>query len=56
MILAIELQRQLPIGDVPPGTVERGGVLSALTPAEDKVAVGCAAESGGCLLYTSRCV
>ena len=40
MIFAIELQRQLPAGDVSPGTVERGCVLSALTLAEDKVAVG----------------
>ena len=47
MILTVELQCQLPIGDVPPGAVERGGVLSALTLAEDKVAVGSAAESGG---------
>ena len=47
MILAIELQRQLPIGDVSSGAVERGGVLSALTLAEDKVAVGGTAESGG---------
>ena len=47
MILAIELQRQFPVGDVPPGAVERGCVLSALTLAEDKVAVGGAAESGG---------
>ena len=30
MILTVELQRQLPIGDVPPGAVERGGVLSRL--------------------------
>ena len=47
MILAIELQCQLPVGDVPPGAVERGCVLSALTLAEDKVAVGGTAESGG---------
>ena len=47
MILAIELQCQFPVGDVPPGAVERGGVLSALTLAEDEVAVGGAAESGG---------
>ena len=47
MIFAIELQRQLPVGDVSPGTVERGGVLSALALAEDEVAVGGAAESGG---------
>ena len=47
MILTVELQCQLPIGDVPPGAVERGCVLSALTLAEDEVAVGGAAESGG---------
>ena len=47
MILAIELQCQFPVGDVPPGAVERGGVLSALTLAEDEVAVGGTAESGG---------
>ena len=47
MILTVELQRQLPIGDVSPIAVERGCVLSALTLAEDKVAVGGAAESGG---------
>ena len=47
MILTVELQCQLPIGDVPPGAVERGGVLSALTLAEDEVAVGSAAESSG---------
>ena len=47
MILAIELQCQFPVGDVPPGAVERGGVLSALALAEDEVAVGSAAESGG---------
>ena len=40
MILTVELQRQLAVGDVPPGAVERGGVLSALALAEDKVAVG----------------
>lgn len=40
MILTVELQCQLPIGDVPPGAVERGCVLSALTLAEDEVAVG----------------
>lgn len=40
MILAIELQCQFPVGDVPPGAVERGGVLSALALAEDEVAVG----------------
>ena len=38
MILTVELQCQFPVGDVPPGAVERGGVLSALTLAEDKVA------------------
>ena len=42
MILTVELQCQFPVGDVPPGAVERGGVLSALTLAEDKVAVGSA--------------
>ena len=47
MILTVELQRQLSVGDVSPGAVERGGVLSALTLAEDEVAVGGAAESGG---------
>ena len=47
MILTVELQRQLSVGDVSPGAVERGGVLSALTLAEDEVAVGSAAESGG---------
>ena len=47
MILAIELQCQLAVGDVPPGAVERGGVFSAPTLAEDEVAVGGAAESGG---------
>lgn len=47
MILTVELQRQFPVGDVSPGTVERGGVLSALALAEDEVAVGGAAESGG---------
>ena len=47
MIFAIEFQCQLPVGDVPSGAVERSGVLSALTLAEDKVAVGGAAESGG---------
>ena len=47
MILTVELQRQFPVEDVPPGAVERGGVLSALTLAEDKVAVGGTAESGG---------
>ena len=47
MILAIELQCQFPVGDVPSGAVERGGVLSALTLAEDEVAVGGTAESGG---------
>ena len=47
MILAIELQRQFPVGDVPSGAVKRGGVLSALTLAEDEVAVGSTAESGG---------
>lgn len=47
MILANEHQCQFPVGDVPSGAVERGGVLSALTLAEDKVAVGGAAESGG---------
>ena len=44
MILAIELQRQFPVGDVPPGAVERGGVFSALALAEDEVAVGSAAD------------
>ena len=38
MILTVELQRQLSVGDVSPGAVERGGVLSALTLAEDEVA------------------
>ena len=47
MILAIELQCQFPVGDVPPGAVERGCVLSALALAEDEVAVGGTAESGG---------
>ena len=47
MILTVEFQCQLAVGDVPPGAVERGGVLSALTLAEDKVAVGGTAESGG---------
>ena len=47
MILAVELQRQFPVGDVPPGAVERGGILSALALAEDEVAVGGTAESGG---------
>ena len=47
MILAIELQCQFPVGDVPSGAVERGGVLSALALAEDEVAVGGTAESGG---------
>ena len=47
MILAVELQCQFPVGDVPPSAVERGGVLSALALAEDKVAVGGTAESGG---------
>ena len=47
MILTVELQYQLSIGDVPSGAVERGGVLSALTLAEDEVAVGGTAESGG---------
>ena len=28
MILTVELQRQFPVGDVPPGAVERGGILS----------------------------
>ena len=46
MILTVELQRQLPVGDVPPGAVERGGVFSALALAEDEVAVGGTAESG----------
>ena len=45
MILAIELQCQFPVGDVPSGAVERGGVLSALALAEDEVAVGGTAES-----------
>ena len=47
MILTVELQRQLPVGDVPPGAVERGCVFSALALAEDEVAVGGTAESGG---------
>ena len=47
MILAIELQCQFPVGDVPSGAVERSGALSALTLAEDEVAVGSAAEPGG---------
>ena len=47
MILTVELQRQFPVGDVSPGTIECGGVLSALALAEDEVAVGSAAESGG---------
>ena len=47
MIPTVELQCQLPIGDVPPGAVERGGVLSALALAEDEVAVSGTAESGG---------
>ena len=47
MILAIEFQCQFPVGDISPGTVERGGVLSALTLAKNKVAVGGAAKPGG---------
>ena len=47
MILTVELQCQFPVGDVPPGAVERGCVLSALALAEDEVAVGGTAESGG---------
>lgn len=47
MILTVELQCQFPVGDVPSGAVKRGGVLSALTLAEDEVAVGGTAESGG---------
>jgi len=47
MILTVELQCQFPVGDVPSGAVERGCVLSALALAEDEVAVGGTAESGG---------
>ena len=37
MILTVELQCQFPVGDVPPGAVERGGVLPALALAEDEL-------------------
>ena len=34
-----ELQRQLPVGDVPAGAVERGGIVSTLTLTEHKVGI-----------------
>ena len=45
--LAVELQRQLPVWNVPAGTVEGGGVFSALAPAEHEVGIRGSAQARG---------
>jgi len=44
---AVELQRQLPVGDVSAGAVEGGGVLPPLALAEHEVGVRSTAETSG---------